>query len=65
MSKFADELGHLKHHVMYPADRKAVIAACNQMSEATPEDSAWFVKALPEGKYNGPQDVLNALLRTV
>jgi hypothetical protein len=65
MSKLMDGLGHLKHHVQYPAGRAAVIAACNDMSDWDRADKEWFTKALPEGNYKGPTDVVNALLSKV
>lgn len=65
MSNLASELGHLKNHVMYPADRKAVVAACNGFSDAPKEDREWFAQALPEGKYSNAGDVMRALLAKV
>ncbi|MBI4416885.1 MAG: hypothetical protein HY557_07875 [Euryarchaeota archaeon] len=62
MSNLATELGHLKHDVQYPANKKAVVAACNNMSDYPMEDRDWFMKNLPEGTYKGPDDVLKALL---
>jgi hypothetical protein len=65
MSNLATELGHLKNDVMYPADRKAILAACNNMSDYPKEDRDWFSKTLPEGKYTNAHDVLQALLAKV
>ena len=65
MSNLADELGHLKHHVSYPSDRKTVIAACNNMVDVPEVDRAWFEKNLPEGSYRNPEDVVRALLTRV
>ncbi len=65
MSTLATELDHLKNHVEYPANRAAVIAACNNMSDAPTEDSKWFAKTLPEGNYRNADDVLRALLAKV
>lgn len=64
-ASIAEELGHLKHHVNYPANRSQVVAACNQMSDMHPASSDWVSKNLPEGTYKGPTDVLNALLTKV
>ena len=65
MSKTAEQLGHLKNHVKYPANRAQVLSACSEMSDWPQEDKEWVNKALPEGNYRGPEEVLSALLRTV
>jgi hypothetical protein len=65
MNTLAQELGHLKSHVKYPASRSQVIAACNEMSDITDADKAWIIGNLPEGTYRGPTDVVNALLNKV
>ncbi len=62
MGGFAASLDHLKNHVEYPANAEAVVTACNNMSEASPEDSEWFAKTLPEGTYHGADEVLSAVL---
>ena len=61
MSSLAEELGHLKSHVQYPATRAQVVAACNNMSHINPADKDWFAANLPEGTYKGPNDIVNAL----
>jgi len=62
MSKLAQELGHLKNHVTYPASRSQVVAACNDMSDVPTEDKDWVTKNLPEGNYRTPAEVVTALL---
>jgi hypothetical protein len=64
-ASLAEELGHLKNHVKYPASRAQVVAACNQMSDTHPGNGDWVSKNLPEGTYKAPSDVLNALLTKV
>lgn len=64
-SRMKNNLTHLKHHVKYPADQKAILAACNNMSDVTDADRAWFNSSLPAGNSKGPTDVLNALLNKV
>jgi hypothetical protein len=61
----ATELGHLKNHVMYPASRAQVVAACNNMSDSDPSNKEWVTKNLPEGNYRNAGEVLNALLTKV
>ncbi|MDA4125870.1 MAG: DUF2795 domain-containing protein [Thaumarchaeota archaeon] len=65
MGKFAEELGHLKSHVTYPASRAQVVEACNNNMHADKDDAEWMAKALPEGTYRGPNEVLTALLNKV
>ena len=65
MSSLQEELGHLKNHVSYPANREQVVAACNNMSHFDAENKEWVTKNLPEGNYQGPTEVLNALLTKV
>jgi len=65
MSTLMEGLGHLKNHVSYPANKTAVIAACNSMSDWNTADKEWFTKTLPEGNYKGPTDIMNALLSKV
>jgi hypothetical protein len=61
----AVELGHLKNHVKYPANKEQVVAACNNMSDQLPGNAEWFAKNLPEGNYNSAHEVLGALLKQV
>ena len=62
MSNLATELGHLKNHVTYPANRTAVLAACNNMSDVPQEDRDWFAQSLPEGDYQNAEDVMRVLI---
>ncbi len=65
MGKFAEELGHLKSHVPYPATRAQVIAACNNNQHAERSDAEWIAKALPEGTFRNANEVISALLNKV
>ena len=64
-SSMADELGHLKHHVKYPATRSEVVATCNSMSDVSEANRDWFSKNLPEGTYRSPTEIMGALLNKV
>ncbi|MGP8124288.1 MAG: hypothetical protein ACLQEQ_00225 [Nitrososphaerales archaeon] len=64
-SSMAEELGHLKHHVQYPASRSQVVAACNKMSDVSEANREWFSKNLPEGTYKNPTEIMGALLNKV
>jgi hypothetical protein len=65
MSKLAEEFGHIKNHIKYPASRKQVVEACNNMSDVPSDDKEWFSKALLDGTYRAPDDVVMARLRKV
>jgi len=65
MSNLATELGHLKSHVEYPANRAQVVAACNKMHDLPTEDAQWFERTLPEGNYSNAGEVLAALMTQV
>jgi hypothetical protein len=62
-STMAEELGHLKNHVKYPANRAQVVAACNNMSDVPAADKDWVSKNLPEGTYQSADQVVAALLK--
>lgn len=63
MHSLAEELGHLKTHVNYPANKAQVLAACAGMHEGRTDDEAWVKKVLPEGTYRSANEVLSALLQ--
>jgi hypothetical protein len=65
MSTLAEELGHLKNHIQYPATRSQVVSACNNMSDAPEADRTWFAANLPEGNYQNAGEVVSALLKKV
>jgi hypothetical protein len=64
-ASMAEELGHLKHHVQYPASRSQVVAACNNMADVGEANRDWFSKNLPEGTYKSPAEIMGALLSKV
>jgi len=65
MNTLAEELGHLKSHVSYPANKAQILAACAGMHEGRSDDEAWVKQVLPEGTYRSPNEVLAALLQKV
>lgn len=52
---------HIKEHMEYPATKKQIIEACNNMSDISEANKAWFAKTLPNKKYNSAEDVIKAL----
>lgn len=62
MQNMAGAVDHLKTHIgKWPASRADLVAACNGLSDFTPEDREEFESKLPEGTYNTPEDVAKAL----
>lgn len=62
MQNMTGAMDHLKNHVdKWPATKAELIAACNNLSDFTPEDKAEFESKLPEGTYNTPEDVAKTL----
>jgi len=64
MTLVKDVLKHLKSHVKYPANKRELVAACNNLADL-PEDKEWLAQTIPEGRYNSAVDVLKALLDKV
>jgi hypothetical protein len=52
---------HLKKHQKYPATKAELVAECQNLSDFSAEDKAWFADNLPEGTYNNADEVLKAL----
>ena len=52
---------HLKSHQTYPATKVDLVAACNGLSDFSPEDKKEFAESLPEGTYHSAEEVVNAL----
>ncbi len=62
MKDSANVIDHLKNHIgTWPATKAELVAACNNLSDFSPEDKAEFESSLPEGTYNSPEDVAKAL----
>ncbi len=53
-------MSHLKDHVTYPATKKAIWDACNQMSHVPEEHKKMFMDKVPEGTYNNADEVAKA-----
>lgn len=52
---------HVRMHLKYPATKRQLVEACNNMSDIPKADREWFAKSLPEGTYKSPDDVIKAL----
>ncbi len=63
MQSLEAELGHLKTHVNYPANKEQILAACAGMHEGRSSDEAWIKKVLPERTYQNPAEVLAELVQ--
>ena len=54
-------MDHLKSHQSYPASKAELVKECNDLSDFSADDKAWFMEHLPEGTYNSAQEVSQAL----
>lgn len=54
-------IDHLKNHQTYPADKAALLAECDNLSDFSEEDKNEFSAALPEGTYESAEKVIEAL----
>ncbi len=54
-------MAHIGSDVMYPASCEQIVNACNNMSEFTADEKAWFAKALPHGSFKSAADVNRAV----
>lgn len=61
MQNIKGAVDHLKTHQAYPATKAELVKECNELSDFSTEDKEWFIKNLPEGKYNSADDVMVAL----
>jgi len=54
---------HVGTHVEggYPATCSSLVMSCNNLSEFTADEKAWFAEALPHGSFNSPDDVKKAI----
>lgn len=61
MQNQAVAMDHIKTHQAYPADKAALLAECNNLSDFSEEDKKWFAATLADKTYNSADDVLKAL----
>ncbi len=54
-------LRHINDHVNYPTTKKDLKDACNNMMDIPDEDKKLFAEKLPEGKYETPGEIIEAL----
>jgi hypothetical protein len=52
---------HLQKHIMYPASRRTIIEACNQMAHVPDATRMWVEQRLPEGNYKSADEVVMKL----
>jgi hypothetical protein len=52
---------HLKEHIKYPATSEELKGACNNLSDISKEMKDEFLMKLPEGTYNSPEEVMEAV----
>ena len=61
MENVKDATEHLKNHQTHPATKADLVAACNGLSDFSPEDKNEFSEKLPEGTYNSAEEVMKAI----
>ncbi len=49
------------NHVDYPASKKDLVDACNEMSDVSEKDKKWFMENLPDKDYSNAGEVKQAL----
>lgn len=54
-------LEHIREHLEYPATKKDLVTACNNMMDVPKEDKEYFEKNLPDRVYNSPDEVIKVL----
>ena len=52
---------HIGSDVAYPASCEQIVNACNNMSEFSADEKAWFAEALPHGNFKSAADVNRAV----
>lgn len=52
---------HINDHITYPATKEEIIAACQDMSDASDEEKKMVADKLPAGTYNDAGEVKMAL----
>ena len=53
---------HIKNHAgEYPTTKKALVEACNNMSEFSDDEKKWFADTLQDGTYENAGAVIKAL----
>ena len=61
MQNVQGTIDHLRSHQSYPATKADLVAACNDLSDFSPEDKEDFSSKLSDGTYNSADDVIKAL----
>jgi hypothetical protein len=61
MKNIKDAVAHLKEHQTYPATKQELVETCNKLSDFSGEDKKWFEQNLPDGTYESPEEVIQAL----
>jgi len=61
MKDVANAKKHFEEHQKYPATKAELVAECDNLSDFSEEDKAWFSEKLPEGSYDSADSVMKAL----
>lgn len=61
MDNIKGTIEHLKEHQEYPATKKELVAACNNLSDFSEEDKKFFTNHLTDKTYDSADEVIEAL----
>ena len=51
---------HVREHVVYPANKIAILETCNKMTEVPRENVEWFERNLPDRLYKNSDEVIKS-----
>lgn len=61
MKDIQNAIDHLKSHQSYPATKANLVAECDNLSDFSAEDKAWFAEHLEDKTYNSAEEVMQTL----
>lgn len=61
MDDIVNAISHLRGHQGYPATKAQLVAECNNLSDFSKKDKAWFAQHLADRTYNSADDVIRTL----
>ncbi len=61
MDDIKGAIEHIKEHQEYPAAKKELVTACNNLHDFSKEDKEWFMNHLSDKTYNSAEELLEAL----
>jgi hypothetical protein len=60
--KMTNEIStHLQKHIVYPASKREIVEACNNMTDVPQEDKTYFENYLPDWNYRNAGEVIRGV----